>query len=340
MNKVFTALLFFISISLFSQDEKRLALVIGNANYEKGELKNPVNDARLIASTLDSLDFDVILKENVSTRGEMLDAINEFGDKRSEYDIAFVYYAGHGVQVNNQNYLLPTKEVFKNNNNVDDNGVSVQKIMRYLEGKTNHVNVLILDACRDNPFESDWSTTRSLKEGGLAKMSAPSGSLIAFSTDAGKTAPDGDGENSVYTLSLSKNMRLIDTSLDQVFRNVRAEVEKETDGKQRPVEATQLTGQTFYLNPSNFNDELNEIETVVEEEISEKYLSSQSTLEDVIKKYPRNTQANFLMGRIYNLMEKYDEAIEHLNAIDSFIEDKSKLNRYIGSSYQLKEEKI
>ena len=145
-NNFLLFLFFLFSISLFSQDEKRLALVIGNANYEKGELKNPVNDARLIASTLDSLDFDVILKENVSTRGEMLDAINEFGDKRSEYDIAFVYYAGHGVQVNNQNYLLPTKEVFKNNNNVDDNGVSVQKIMRYLEGKTNQVNVLILDA--------------------------------------------------------------------------------------------------------------------------------------------------------------------------------------------------
>ena len=90
-------------------------------------------------------------------------------------------YYGHGVQVNNQNYLLPTKKIF---NNVDDNGVSVQKIMRYLEGKTNHVNVLILYACRDNPFESDWSTTRSIKGGGLAKMSAPSGSLIAFSTDA------------------------------------------------------------------------------------------------------------------------------------------------------------
>ena len=95
-------------------------------------------------------------------------------------------------------------------------------------------------------------------------------------------------------------MLLIDTSLDQVFRNVRAEVEKETDGKQRPVEATQLTGQTFYLNPSNFNDELNEIETVVEEEISEKYDQSLSTVEKVIIRYPRNTQANFLKGRIYN----------------------------------------
>ena len=97
MRNIFTAILFFISVSLFSQDEKRLALVIGNANYDKGELKNPVNDARLIASTLDSLDFDVILKENLESQTDFKRAILEFGKKRSEYDVAFVYYAGHGM---------------------------------------------------------------------------------------------------------------------------------------------------------------------------------------------------------------------------------------------------
>ena len=247
MRNVFTALLFFISISLFSQEEKRLALVIGNANYDKGELKNPVNDARLIASTLDSLDFDVILKENLENRTDFIRSIREFGNKRSEYDVAFVYYAGHGIQVDDENFLLPTKEEFSSEEDVLDFGVSVQNIMRYLRAQTNEVNILILDACRDNPFESNWDTTRSLKGGGLAKIPPPTGSLIAFSTDSGQTAPDGDGDNSVYTISLAKNMLLEDTSIDQVFRNVRSEVLAESNGEQRPVEATQLTGQTFYL---------------------------------------------------------------------------------------------
>ena len=247
MRNVFTALLFFISISLFSQEEKRLALIIGNANYDKGELKNPVNDARLIASTLDSLDFDVILKENLENRTDFIRSIREFGNKRSEYDVAFVYYAGHGIQVDDENFLLPTKEEFSSEEDVLDFGVSVQNIMRYLRAQTNEVNILILDACRDNPFESNWNTTRSLKGGGLAKIPPPTGSLIAFSTDSGQTAPDGDGDNSIYTISLAKNMLLEDTSIDQVFRNVRSEVLAQSNGEQRPVEATQLTGQTFYL---------------------------------------------------------------------------------------------
>lgn len=248
MKNILATLLFFISVSLFSQDEKRLALVIGNSNYDKGELKNPVNDARLIASTLDSLDFDVILKENLSTKRDMTAAIREFGNKRSEYDVAFVYYAGHGIQVDDENFLLPTKEVFKEEFDVLDYGVSVQNIMRYLKAQSNEINILILDACRDNPFESNWNTTRSLKSEGLAKIPPPTGSLIAFSTDSGQTAPDGEGENSQYTLSLVKNMTLENISIDQVFRNVRSEVLELTNGAQRPVENTQLVGKSFLLN--------------------------------------------------------------------------------------------
>ena len=252
MKNFYAVIIFFISISLFSQDEKKLALVIGNANYNKGELKNPVNDARLIASTLDSLGFDVILKENLENRTDFIRSVREFGNKRSEYDVAFVYYAGHGIQVDDENFLLPTKEEFSSQDDVLDFGVSVQNIMRYLRAQTNEVNILILDACRDNPFESKWNKTRSLKGGGLAKIPPPTGSLIAFSTDSGQTAPDGDGNNSTYTVSLANNMLLEDTSIDQVFRNVRSEVLARTDGVQRPVEFTQLTGQTFFLKPSNY----------------------------------------------------------------------------------------
>ena len=134
-------------------NEKRLALVIGNANYDKGPLENPVNDARLIANTLDSLNFDVILKENISTKTEFIRSIREFGMKRPEYDVAFVYYAGHGIQIENENFLLPINEDFTSEYDVLDFGVSVQNIMRYLESQTDEVNILILDGSRDNPYD-------------------------------------------------------------------------------------------------------------------------------------------------------------------------------------------
>ena len=298
LKKIIFCFAVFTTIFSYSQEEKRLALVIGNANYEKGELKNPVNDARLIASTLDSLDFDVILKENLATKRDMTAAIREFGSKRSEYDVAFVYYAGHGIQVDDENFLLPTKEVFEEEFDVMDYGVSVQSIMRYLEAQTNEVNILILDACRDNPYESNWNKTRSLKGGGLAKIPPPTGSLIAFSTDSGQTAPDGDGDNSVYTISLAKNMIIENISIDQLFRNVRQEVLLKTNQAQRPVEATQLVGKSFILNRtfSIYNSSLNEI-------------------------------INFCKEKLLN--QEFEQAIEVLNAAGDHFKSKNKVKEEV-----------
>ena len=308
MKNIFLSIVLLISVSLYSQDEKRLALVIGNSNYDKGELKNPVNDARLIASTLDSLDFDVILKENISTKREMLSAIKEFGIKRSEYDIAFVYYAGHGIQIENENFLLPTKEVFEQEFDVMDYGVSVQNIMRYLKAETNKVNILILDACRDNPFETNWNTTRSLKGSGLAKIPPPTGSLIAFSTDSGQTAPDGDEKNSLYTISLSKNMLLKDTSIDQMFRNIRAEVLAKTGGLQRPVESTQLTGNTYYLLPNMFEEEFLLIDEIL---ISNENLNKAlETTNIILSKSPELYSALQKKANVLTLMNKPKEAAD------------------------------
>jgi tetratricopeptide (TPR) repeat protein len=314
MNNIKLFLFLLLPFFLFSQEkEKRLALVIGNANYDKGELKNPVNDARLIASTLDSLHFDVILKENLSTKRDMTAAIREFGSRRSEYDVAFVYYAGHGVQVDDENFLLPTKETFEEEFDVMDYGVSVQNIMRYLRAQTNQVNILILDACRDNPFESSWGNTRSLKGQGLAKIPPPTGSLIAFSTDSGQTAPDGDGENSVYSISLAKNMLLEETSIDQVFRNVRAEVLAESDGAQRPVEATQLTGNTFYLKKPSLEFMLNVFNKNL---LIEDYSAADKLIDKIFNKFPNNAVVLTKKGHLNLLLENYLEAFS--NYIDAY----------------------
>ena len=111
--KRFLIIILCIPLIVFSDDEKRLALVIGNANYDKGPLKNPVNDALLVKETLDSLGFDVILDTNISNKNGFIEKVVEFGDKREDYDVAFVYYAGHAIQVGSENYLLPTKVDFK-----------------------------------------------------------------------------------------------------------------------------------------------------------------------------------------------------------------------------------
>ena len=299
-----------IFILLFSclvvAQEKRLALVIGNANYDKGPLRNPVSDARLLAKTLDSIGFDVILSENIATRSEFIRVARDFGVKRDDYDVALVYYAGHGVQVGGENFLLPTKEEFNSIEDVQDFGISVQNIMRYLESKKDQINILILDACRDNPFEQNWSASRSIKGQGLAKIPPPTGSLIAFSTDSGQTAPDGEGQNSVYTLSLAKNMLLEETSIDQVFRNVRSEVLAKTNGAQRPVEATQLTGETFYFNPVDLEQNFEQIQALLNEE---KFLEALSIIQSIIDRDGSNYRALRARAKAYYGLKDYEMAL-------------------------------
>ena len=318
MKYLLLNIIFLFSFFSFSQKDKRLALVIGNSNYVKGELKNPVNDARLIAKTLNSLNFEVLLYENLKTQREFKDAVRNFGNKRNDYDIAFVYYAGHGIQIENENYLLATEEEYLSEIDVVDYSLSVQNILRYLESRTDQVNILILDACRDNPFENNWNKTRSIANQGLAKIPPPTGSLIAFSTDSGQTAPDGDGENSVYTLSLSKNLLLEQTTIDQIFRNVRAEILALSNGEQRPVEATQLTGEAFYLNPSSFKKEFKEIEEILEDDQGD-FLNGITIVEKILN-VNNSIQAQLLKARLLTKIGNYDKAeieFENIISIDT-----------------------
>ena len=115
--------------NFLSQEEKRIALVIGNSNYEKGVLKNPINDAKLISTTLQALNFEVLLHLDVESSRELKSAISEFGEKRPNYDVGFIFYAGHGIQVEGENYLLPINESYDTKYDVEDYGVSVQKIL-------------------------------------------------------------------------------------------------------------------------------------------------------------------------------------------------------------------
>ena len=193
--------------------------------------------------------------------------------------------------------------------------------MRYLTSQTDEVNVLILDACRDNPFEKTWNPQSRSTEGGrgLAKISPPTGSLIAYSTDAGNTAADGKNGNSLYCLSLTKNMMVENVSLDQVFRNVRADVLSSSEGKQRPVEASQLTGEAFYLKKSDYINVIEEIDSLLE--VGNFKLSGEKII-SILSHDPNNKKALLRKGRLEYLQigEKYD-ASDIKNAIQLYPKD-------------------
>ena len=243
-------LLLFVPLLVFSQNEKRLALVIGNSDYDKGELKNPVNDAKLIYETLDELDFEVMLSYNLKTRDDFIDVIRDFHNKVDSFDVFMIYYAGHGIQVDGINYLVPTQVELRGTQDVIDYCIPVNRLMSYLKGGAeNKTTILVLDACRNNPFENTW--TRSIQGQGLAKINGPSGTFIAYSTDYGEVASDGDKENSAYCLELSKNLLKENITIETVFKNVRSSLSDM--GRQMPVEENRLIGDLM-LNYKPFFD--------------------------------------------------------------------------------------
>ena len=219
--------------------EKRVALVIGNSAYKEAPLKNPVNDARDVASALRKLGFEVIEKTNVSQK-EMNRAIVQFGEKLTTDTVALFYYAGHGIQVKGKNYLIPVDAQIQSEASIRSEAVDVDGVLDQLT--VSSLNIVILDACRNNPFERRF---RSLG-GGLAQMDAPKGSLIAYATAPGKTAADGDSRNGLYTQELLKHIQTPALPLETVFKRVRVGVMTASGEAQMPWETSSLTGEFFF----------------------------------------------------------------------------------------------
>lgn len=228
---------------------KNYALLIGNSTYSIGQLNNPANDAQDLANSLRAIGFDTTVRLNQDGDG-MKATIREFAEKLKNNDgIAFFFFAGHGVQVNGENYLLPVGFPFRNEQEVEKNAVPANMVLRYMEDAKNRVNLVVLDACRNNPFIK----TRTLKVRGLAPMDAPSGSLIAFSTAPGTEASDGSGRNGLYTKHLMANLKMPGATVEQVFKRTREGVETESERdmgrKQSPREESSLKGADVYFVP-------------------------------------------------------------------------------------------
>src|SRR5262245_12634330 len=162
---------------------KRLALVIGNGSYKTSPLSNPVNDARDVAQSLRELGFDVVYKEN-ATRADMKSSIQGFGDDIIKGDVALFYYAGHGAQVKGENYLIPVDASINKEQEIEYESVNAGFLLAQMASAQNKLNIVILDACRNNPFARSFRSQAS----GLAQMSAPAGTIIAYATEPGSVA--------------------------------------------------------------------------------------------------------------------------------------------------------
>ncbi|MGQ0675174.1 MAG: caspase family protein [Rhodospirillales bacterium] len=225
------------SSASWAQAEKRVALVIGNAAYKEQPLKNPVNDARLMAARLREVGFDVVAREN-ATRDGMGSAVREFVGKLAPGSVALIYYAGHGIQSRGRNYLIPVDATLSVESDLGFQAVEISLLIAELDQAQARVNFVILDACRNNPFERRMRGASR----GLAAVDAARGALIAYATSPGSVALDGEGANGTYTEELAKALTIPNLKAEEVFKRVTAAVEDRTKGQQTPWISSSLRG--------------------------------------------------------------------------------------------------
>ncbi len=230
-----------IVFSGISCAEKRTALVIGNGTYSSYKpLPNPVNDANDMADLLTDLGFDVIREINADRR-TMVDAINRFGNKLFKSEVGIFYFAGHGMQIRKINYLIPVNTAMASEADAEYECVYVKRVLDKMKESGTRLNIIILDACRNNPLLKQLQSTAPSREiarkempPGLAQMSAPTGSIIAYATSEGKTASDGRGRNGVYTSALLKNLKNPSFTVQEVINQTGLDVMERTAGQQEP----------------------------------------------------------------------------------------------------------
>ena len=233
--------------------EKRVALVIGNAVYQNvARLPNPVNDGTTIAATLKNAGFDVVDSRRDLTAADTRRVLRDFADRTRDADIAVVYYAGHGIEVDGTNYLIPVDAKLERDTDVYDEALSLDRVLLAIE-PAKKLRLVILDACRDNPFSKTMKrtvATRAIGQG-LAKVEPTSPNmLIAYSAKAGSTAADGDGNNSPFTVALSKHLTTPGLDVRRAFGFVRDDVLKTTNNRQEPFVYGSLGGEDVPLVPA------------------------------------------------------------------------------------------
>ncbi len=283
----------------------RVALVIGNSLYQNSPLENPAKDAQLIANTLRQLDFDVEVYLDTDQK-TMKTAIKDFGDRLDSIGkdaVGLFYYAGHGIQVNGENYLIPVNAAINRERDVSIEAVAMSTVLTTLDYARNNLNFVIMDACRNNPFARSFRSAAS----GLARMDAPRGTLVAYATAPGDVASDGEGENSPYSSALAYAMAEAGIPVEQMFKRIRRNVMAETRNLQVPWESSSLTGDFFFRQSTSLAaDPGQAIQLEIDKETlfwqSIKDSQQQEDYEEYLRHFPGGIFSGLARNRIASIM--------------------------------------
>lgn len=297
----FAAALLFISAAAAAVEApgRRVALVIGNGNYRQPELPkltNPPNDAEDIARALRSFGFEVIERKNQTLEG-MNQAIAEFGSRIGGSEAALFYYAGHGIQVRNQNYLIPINASIESEASVPYQGVNVNQVLDEMENGKSRINIVMLDACRNNPITGKFRSgrTRGLASPGIM----PKGTVIVYATDPGNVASDGSGRNGLFTAGLLTAFKGRDLTLDGVLTVASTEVEQASNQTQTPYVDGPKTLQKNFNFRVTVEPGAGEIEKTYWTSIERS--TDPADFESYLRKYPRGSYADLAANRLKKL---------------------------------------
>ena len=280
---------------------RRIALVIGNSNYQSAPLRNPVNDARAMAKTLRQLGFDV--RELLDAgQADMKRAIWDFGKKLRDGGVGLFYFSGHAVQVGGENYLVPVGARIEMEPDLELEAVRATRVLAEMDKANNGLNIVILDACRNNPFVRSFRSPAR----GLAQMRAPVGTLLAYATAPGSVAADGSGANGLYTSELLAAMTVPGLKVEDVFKRVRTGVRDKSGDRQVPWESTSIEGDFYFIPLSTEGDTAAPAGPVVSSEGSAEVVFWQSIqdstntadYEAYLRRYPNGVFADLARNRL------------------------------------------
>lgn len=288
-SKLFAALVVFLSLccNLYGQTEKRLALIIGNATYEDAPLNNPVHDAVDISNKIKQLGFEVTLLTN-SNLENIEKTVSDISEKAKKFDVVFLYYSGHGLQVQGDNYLVPIDAKLSSEADVKHKCIALNYILDKLDDSKCPMKIIVLDACRSNPFLRAWY--KGEKGGGLSAVNPPKGTYITFATAPGAYASDGSGRNSPYAEAFLSTLSIPNLSLYDFFDKVNNKVLQSTNGAQDPWTNHSTLNGNFIFNNSSSPQQANQ--TVNPTASDENGLKACGTVKD----YDGNTYSTIQIG--------------------------------------------
>lgn len=285
----------------------RTALVIGNSRYKDAPLKNPANDAGAIGDNLKKMGFSVIPLLDTG-KAAMENAIRSYGEQLAKSKgVGLFYFAGHGLQVSWRNFLVPVDANLDRTDDIPQQTVDLAALLGGIGKAGNPMNIVILDACRDNPFGGDLRSGK-----GLSQMDAPIGTLLAYATAPGNVASDGSGSNGLYTENLLREVRTPEAKIEDVFKRVRLAVRRASQGQQIPWESTSLEEDFYFLPPAS-------VKKLSEEELARQFTEEAATwekarqasqvamVEDYLKRYPSGRFSELAAVRLDRMLAKQGE---------------------------------